>query len=99
MVDITYVVTFSCFTGSYGSTKRYKSIQRVQRVNDTTIIGASGELSDFQYILDQLSDVVTDDFCMDDGISRGPKEIYSWLSRVLYGRRNKYGSLCSSRTI
>lgn len=59
-------------------------------MNESTIIGASGELSDFQYIMDQLSDVVTDDFCMDDGVTRGPKEIFSWLSRVLYGRRNKY---------
>ena len=75
--------------GSYGSTKRYKSIQRVQKVNDSTIIGASGELSDFQYLLNQLEQVATDEFCMDDGLTRGPKEYFSWLTQVLYARRNK----------
>ena len=78
-----------CFPGSYGSTKRYKSIQRVQKINDSTIIGASGELSDFQYILNQLDNVATDEFCIDDGLTRGPKEYYAWLTQVLYARRNK----------
>ena len=78
-----------CNSGSYGSTKRYKSIQRVQKINETTIIGASGELSDFQYLLNQLDEVATDEFCMDDGLTRGPKEYYAWLTQVLYARRNK----------
>lgn len=77
------------FAGSYGSTKRYKSIQRVQKINDATIVGASGELSDFQYLLNQLDQVATEEFCMDDGLTRGPKEYYSWLTQVLYARRNK----------
>lgn len=37
--------------GSYGSTKRYKSVDRLVRINDRTVLGASGELSDLQYIL------------------------------------------------
>jgi 20S proteasome subunit beta 7 len=102
VLGLTYkdgVIIASDMLGSYGSTKRYKSVQRVQKVNESTIIGASGELSDFQYIMDQLSDVVTDDFCMDDGVTRGPKEIFSWLSRVLYGRRNKFDPLWNSLVI
>ena len=35
-------------TGSYGSTKRYKSFPRLTRANETTLVGAGGELSDFQ---------------------------------------------------
>ena len=76
-------------TGAYGATKRYKSIQRLHKVNDETIIGAGGELSDFQYIQELLQDIVTDDFCADDGITSKPKEIFAWLSRVMYNRRNK----------
>ena len=37
--------------GAYGSTKRYKSFERIRKVNDVCVLGASGELSDFQYIM------------------------------------------------
>lgn len=37
--------------GAYGSTKRYKSFERLRKVNDACVVGASGELSDFQYIM------------------------------------------------
>lgn len=36
--------------GSYGSTKRYMDMQRIIRINDNCIVGASGEISDFQYL-------------------------------------------------
>lgn len=36
--------------GSYGSTKRYKDVQRIFRVNDSCVVAASGEISDFQHI-------------------------------------------------
>ena len=78
--------------GAYGSTKRYKSIQRLYKVNDSTVIGASGELSDFQYLQTLMEDLVTEDYCMDDGVQLQPKEIYNWLTRVLYNRRNKFAS-------
>lgn len=35
---------------AYGSTKRYKSMDRVVKVNKHTLLGAGGEISDFQYI-------------------------------------------------
>ncbi len=59
------------------------------QVNDCTIIGASGELSDFQYILKLLEELTDEDFCMDDGLTLTPKEVHSYLCRVLYNRRNK----------
>lgn len=37
--------------GSYGSTKRYKSFERLTKVNECTVLGAGGELSDYQYIV------------------------------------------------
>eukprot|EP00884_Botryococcus_braunii_P014367 jgi/Botrbrau1/22931/Bobra.0030s0009.1 len=82
--------------GSYGSTKRYKSFQRVRQVNQSTAIGAGGELSDFQHIMQLLDELTTQDFTMDDKIALNPKEIYAYLSRVLYNRRNKFDPLWNS---
>jgi hypothetical protein len=85
----TYSIYFGFLTGSYGSTKRYKSFARVHKVNEQTVIGAGGELSDFQYILTLLDELSNEDFCSDDDAKLAPKEIYAYLSRVLYNRRSK----------
>ncbi|KAK9793714.1 hypothetical protein WJX73_005874 [Symbiochloris irregularis] len=85
--------------GSYGSTKRYKSFERIRKVNDRTVLGASGELSDFQYIMNLLDELTTDDFCEDDGGMLSPREIWSYLCRVLYNRRNKQDPLWNSLVI
>jgi hypothetical protein len=45
--------------GAYGSTKRYKSIERIKRVNDHVVVAASGEISDFQYIMRLLDELTT----------------------------------------
>ena len=86
--------THGCGAGSYGSTKRYKSFERLRKVNEHTIIGAGGELSDFQYILTLLEELTNEDFCADDGNQMDPKEIYAYLARVLYNRRSKCVSAC-----
>lgn len=36
--------------GSYGSLAKFRSIERIIKVNDTTILGASGDIADFQYL-------------------------------------------------
>lgn len=78
-----------CVAGAYGSTKRYKSFERLYKVNDCTVLGASGELSDYQYIKRLLEELADDDFCLDDGHHMKPHEIFSYLTRVIYNRRNK----------
>lgn len=75
--------------GSYGSTKRYKSFERLRKVNDRTVIGAGGELSDFQYLITLLYELTTEDFVEDDGASLSPRELFAYLSRVIYNRRSK----------
>lgn len=56
-------VLVACDTlGAYGSTKRYKSVERIKKVNDRCIIAASGELSDFQYLMKLLDELTTEDF-------------------------------------
>ena len=52
-----FTCKFVIFAGSYGSLARYRSLSRVHKVNDTTIVAASGDYADFQHIerlLDRL---------------------------------------------
>ena len=83
--------------GSYGATKRYKSVERVREVGGSgsannkchCILGAGGEISDFHYIMTLVEELATEEFCNEDGISMEPKDLHEYLSRVLYNRRNK----------
>ena len=69
------------------------------KVNDSTVLGAGGEISDLQFILNMLDDLRTEDYCADDGQSLSSQELYSYLSRVMYNRRNKcVPCLCCSFT-
>lgn len=52
-----------------------------------TLIGASGEYSDFQHIMEFLDDNHQYDLNMDDGFERSPAEIYNLLRTVMYNRR------------
>ncbi len=68
-------------------------------VNSTTIIGFTGELSDFDYIMTLLNELSTTDFCEDDGKELSPMEIHSYLTRVMYNRRNKFDPLWNSLVV
>ncbi|PRP87978.1 hypothetical protein PROFUN_02715 [Planoprotostelium fungivorum] len=79
---------------SYGSLARFRDIRRIHKLNEHTIIGSSGEYSDFQYITRMLDDVVTDNHIADNNLQpMDPKSIFSYLSRVMYQRRNKQDPL------
>ncbi|KAL6129081.1 hypothetical protein ACLB2K_072434 [Fragaria x ananassa] len=82
--------------GSYGSTLRYKSIERMKPIGKHSLIGASGEISDFQEVLRYLDELTLQDSMCDDGNSLGPKEIHNYLSCVMYNRRNKFNPLWNS---
>ncbi|GJE93627.1 proteasome endopeptidase complex beta subunit [Phanerochaete sordida] len=78
---------------SYGSLARFKNIQRLHAVGDTTVIGASGDMSDFQYLQGLLDELVTDEFTAGDGNALAPHEVHEYLARVLYARRSKMNPL------
>ncbi|CAA6657984.1 unnamed protein product [Spirodela intermedia] len=82
--------------GSYGSTLRYKSVERMKVIGKHSLLGASGEISDFQEILRYLDELILYDNMWDDGNSLGPKEIHNYLNRVMYNRRNKFNPLWNS---
>lgn len=73
-----------------GSTKRYKSVERIYKLNDRVVVAASGELSDFQFIITLLDELTSDDFRADDGITMGPEEVYAYL-QVMAGIVNPDG--------
>ncbi|CAK9253337.1 unnamed protein product [Sphagnum jensenii] len=74
---------------SYGSLARYNDVRRIQKVGSSTLIGASGEISDFQSVLDILEGMTREDINLDDGYTRTPAEIHGYLRSVMYQRRNK----------
>jgi 20S proteasome subunit beta 7 len=87
--------------GAYGSTKRYKSLDRVVAVGDSgVLVAAGGEVSDFQHVLRLLDELVTDDRRADDGSAVvTPRQVHSYLTRVLYNRRNKMDPLWNTLVV
>merc|ERR1719401_480163 len=78
---------------SYGSQARYKDFCRLKKVGKYTLLGASGEMSDFQYMGNLLDDLDTEEFCQEDGCLMGPHEYTSYIGRVMYNRRSKMNPL------
>ena len=71
-------------------------MQRLHTVGNHTIIGAGGDMSDFQYIQTILDELMIDEFTAQDGHSLGPAEIHEYLSQVMYARRSKMNPLWNS---
>lgn len=74
---------------SYGSMARYKDMRRLTTHGKHTILGASGEMSDFQSIKKTLGGMDLEDINQDDGYTRSPAEVFNYLRAVMYQRRNK----------
>lgn len=74
---------------SYGGLARFSNIVRLHPVGDNTLIGVTGDLSDFDSVQDLLRRRVWEDTCADDGDRITAPEIYSYLSRVMYQLRSK----------
>nr|XP_033781376.1 proteasome subunit beta type-4 [Geotrypetes seraphini] len=79
--------------GSYGSLARFRNISRIMEVNSNTILGASGDYADFQYLKQTLAQMVIDEELVGDGHNYSPKAIHSWLTRVMYNRRCRINPL------
>lgn len=58
----------------------------MQKVGEHTVIGASGDLSDFQKIMSMVSEMQTYDMEHDDGCSMTPRDFHQYLGRVMYNR-------------
>uniref|UniRef100_A0A6B2LGJ7 Proteasome subunit beta n=1 Tax=Arcella intermedia TaxID=1963864 RepID=A0A6B2LGJ7_9EUKA len=78
--------------GSYGSLARYRQVSRLHALGDV-LVGGSGDLSDFQNIIQDLEALRTTEYCHGDGVYLSARETWSYLSRRLYQRRNKMDPL------
>ncbi|XP_057244853.1 proteasome subunit beta type-4-like [Malurus melanocephalus] len=85
--------------GSYGSLARFRGISRLLKVNNSTVLGASGDVADFQHLRQLLEQMVIDEELLGDGHSYSPRAVHSWLTRVLYNRRSKINPLWNTLVI
>lgn len=79
--------------GSYGSLARFRDMSRLKAVGNTTVVGASGDLADFDAISRMLDDVIVENEEWADGFKLRPKAVHTFLTRVLYNRRSKMNPL------
>jgi len=90
-------VLLACDTlASYGSMAYWQKITRIAEVAPGTALAASGEFSDFQEAQDIIDDLARKDRCLADGFAHDTKQIWSYMSRVLYQMRNKMDPLYNS---
>jgi len=79
--------------GSYGGLAMFRNLRRINSVTPHCLIGASGEYSDYQYILKLIDRLNRIDFTSDDNSHLTPENIYSYLTRIMYNRRSKIDPL------
>jgi len=78
---------------SYGSQARYKDFTRMKKVGNFCLLGASGEMSDFQYLGKTIDELDEEDWLAQDGCQLGPKQYASYIGRIMYNRRSKMNPL------
>ncbi|PVU88920.1 hypothetical protein BB559_004291 [Furculomyces boomerangus] len=86
------MLTADCLA-SYGSLARFRNVERLHPVGKNTIIGASGDMSDFQHVQNQLNGLMLSEHVTDDDQVLGTKSIYKYLSNIMYNRRSKVNPL------
>jgi 20S proteasome subunit beta 7 len=74
---------------SYGSQARYKDFNRIRKVGSYSLLGASGEMSDFQQMGKMLDEIDEEDWLNMDGCMLGPKQYASYVGRVMYNKRSR----------
>ncbi|KAF9953384.1 Proteasome subunit beta type-7, partial [Modicella reniformis] len=78
---------------SFGSLARFRNIERLHKVADFTVLGATGDLSDYQYIQHLLDSQMIKEYSADDGHTLATPNIYEYLWRIMYNRRTKMNPL------
>eukprot|EP00919_Chromeraceae_sp_WS-2016_P047291 GHVR01112089.1.p1 GENE.GHVR01112089.1~~GHVR01112089.1.p1 ORF type:complete len:238 (+),score=25.00 GHVR01112089.1:27-716(+) len=77
----------------FGKRTHMTDVSRIHQVNETTVIGCSGEYSDFQYLKDHLERCEVNDWINADGISYGPAEYSASLARLMFSSRMRFNPL------
>jgi len=85
----SFVMMAADTLGSYGSLSRFHDIKRVINIGGNTMLGAGGEISDFQKVTQYLQELEEENYCYDDDVQLTAPEIHSYLTRICYNRRSK----------
>ncbi|KAG0236961.1 Proteasome subunit beta type-7 [Actinomortierella wolfii] len=78
---------------SYGSLARFRDVERLHKVSDFTVLGASGDISDFQYVKHLLDAQMIKEYNADDGHTLATPNVFEYLWRIMYNRRSKMNPL------
>ena len=69
--------------GSYGSLARFVDVRRIVPAGDFTLVGADGDMSDFQHLKKMLSEIEVREKCAGDGVVHTPSELFRFLASDL----------------
>ncbi len=83
---------------SYGSLARFRDVPRLLKLGKS-LVGASGDISDFQSLTSSLTELVMDEKNENDGNALYPEHLHEYLNRVMYSRRSKHDPLWNSLVI
>lgn len=75
---------------SYGSMAMFRDVNRLIKVNEFTVAGASGDLADFQFLSSVIEQMQIEEDADGDNDSISPRALFTWLTRYLYNRRCKF---------
>lgn len=85
--------------GSYGSLARYAGVSRLVKVNDSTVLGASGDFADLQNLAEELKLMMIENDIQNDGHQYSPESIFAFLRMLLYHRRNKFNPIWNTLVV
>lgn len=78
---------------SYGSMARFRNCDRIKIVNDHSVVAATGDYADFQFLSKVIHQKQIDERQWNDGLELYPAALHSWITRVAYNRRSKFQPL------
>lgn len=79
--------------GSYGSLLKLDDLQRIIPVGSSSVVGISGDISDFQYLERLLDDLEIEDSYDMENDNLKANHLSEYLTRVMYNRRSKMNPL------
>lgn len=80
--------------GSYGSLMKLDDLQRIIKIGSNSVVGISGDISDFQYLERLLDDFqLEDSYDMENTDNLRANHLSEYLTRVMYNRRSKMNPL------
>jgi 20S proteasome alpha/beta subunit len=78
---------------TYGTALQFTHVSHFHQLTPTTVIGASGEVADFQELIDILQSYLREAECANHGRPLLASEVYNLIKRIMYTRRSRIDPL------